>query len=73
MSGYCGKYLRIDLSLGYIKVEELDLATAKKYIGGRGLGTYFIEKEVGADVEAFSEAKKIVIATGPLTGSKAPT
>lgn len=73
MGGYCGKYLRIDLSGGSVKVEKLDLTTAKKYIGGRGLGTYFIEKEVGADVEALSKANKIVIATGPLTGSKAPT
>ena len=73
MSGYCGKYLRIDLSSGSIKVEKLDLEIAKKYIGGRGLGTYLIDKEVGAEVEALSEANKIVIATGPLTGSKAPT
>jgi aldehyde:ferredoxin oxidoreductase len=73
MSGYCGKVLRIDLTAGTVKVEDLDLDMAKKYIGGRGLGTYFMKTEVPADVEALSPENKLVIATGPLTGSKAPT
>jgi aldehyde:ferredoxin oxidoreductase len=73
MSGYCGKFLRIDLTAGNIKVEALDLDLAKKFIGGRGLGTYYIKTEVPAEIDALSPDNKIVIATGPLTGSKAPT
>ena len=73
MSGYCGKILRVNLSAGTIEVEELDLTIAKKFIGGRGLGTYFMMTEVPADVEALSPENKLIIATGPLTGSKAPT
>lgn len=73
MGGYCGKYLRIDLCSGEIKVEKLDMDLAKKFIGGRGLGTYFIKTEVSAETDALSAENKIVIATGPLTGSKAPT
>ena len=72
MSGYCGKFLRVDLTAGNIKVEILDLDIAKKFIGGRGLGTYYIKTEVSADVDALSPDNKIVIATGPLTGSKTP-
>ena len=72
MGGYCGKFLRIDLTSGNVKVEELDLGLAKKFIGGRGLGTYIIKNEVGVEVDALSPENKIVIATGPLTGSRAP-
>ncbi len=72
MGGYCGKFLRIDLTSGNVKVEELDLGLAKKFIGGRGLGTYIIKNEVSAEVDALSPENKIVIATGPLTGSRAP-
>ena len=71
MSGYCGKFLRIDLTAGSVKVEPLDLALAKKFIGGRGLGTYYIKTEVPAGADALSDDNKIVIVTGPLTGSKA--
>ena len=73
MSGYCGKVLRIDLTAKTVNVEELDLDIAKKFIGGRGLGTYYIKTEVSPQVDALSPQNKIVIATGPLTGSKAPT
>jgi len=34
--GYCGKILRVNLTTGEIKKEELDLGIAKKFIGGRG-------------------------------------
>ncbi len=73
MSGYCRKVLRVDLTAGTTKVEDLNLDIAKKFIGGRGLGTYFIKTEVSPEVDALSPENKIVIATGPLTGSKAPT
>lgn len=73
MAAYCGKILRINLTTGNITKEDLDLNIAKKFIGGRGLGTYFINKEVDPKIDALSPENKLIIATGPLTGSKAPT
>jgi aldehyde:ferredoxin oxidoreductase len=73
MAGYCGKFLRIDLSTGQIKKEDLDLELAMKFVGGRGLGSYFLAEEVDPKTESLSPANKIIIATGPLTGSQAPT
>jgi aldehyde:ferredoxin oxidoreductase len=73
MAGYCGKLLRIDLGKGQISKEDLDLELAKKFVGGRGLGTYFMTKEVDPNVEPFSSENKIIFATGPLTASQAPT
>lgn len=73
MAGYCGKLLRINLSKREISKEDLDLELAKKFVGGRGLGTYFMTQEVDAGVEPFSPENKIIFATGPLTASQAPT
>lgn len=72
MPGYCEKLLRINLSTGEIKKEKLDLELAKKFIGGRGLATYLLAQQVPADVDPFSPENKIIFATGPLTGTKAP-
>ncbi len=72
MAGYCGKLLRVNLSTGEITKEELDIALAKKFVGGRGLGSYFLAEEVDPAVDALSAENKLIFATGPLTGSQAP-
>ena len=38
-NAYYEKIARINLTTGEIKVEKLDLDLARKFIGGRGLGT----------------------------------
>ncbi len=72
MGGYCGKVLRVNLSSGRTSAEPLDLGAARKYIGGRGLGTYYLSREVSATVDALSPENKLILAAGPLTGSPAP-
>ena len=42
---YYEKMARINLTTGEIKVEKLDLDLAKKFIGGRGLGTKILYDE----------------------------
>lgn len=73
MSGYIGKILRVDLSSKTTKLEDLDLAKAQKFIGGRGLGTKILMDEVSPDVDAFSPLNKLIFMTGPLTGTPTPT
>ncbi|MFA6505808.1 MAG: aldehyde ferredoxin oxidoreductase family protein [Treponemataceae bacterium] len=73
MFGYQGKVLRIDLTKGSIKSESLDIEKAKKYIGGRGLGTALITKEIDPTIDALSPANKLMFVTGPLTGTPTPT
>ena len=68
MGGYCGKLLRIDLSSGKIATEAIDPAVARKFIGGRGLGTYYLNNEVDPAVDPLSPENKLILATGPLTG-----
>ncbi|MCX7903901.1 MAG: aldehyde ferredoxin oxidoreductase family protein [Caloramator sp.] len=73
MFGYAGKILRVDLTSGTYKVEALNLDLAKKYIGGRGLASKIFFDEVDPNVEPFSPENKLIIATGPLSGTPVPT
>jgi aldehyde:ferredoxin oxidoreductase len=65
--------LRVDLTTGRISRESLDPKTAAKFIGGRGLGTWYLHQEVRPTVEPLSPANKVFLTTGPLTGTSAPT
>ncbi|MCP4376981.1 MAG: aldehyde ferredoxin oxidoreductase family protein [bacterium] len=73
MNGYCGQILRVDLTSKQITTEPLDPEIAQKFIGGRGLGTYYMSEEVDPKVDPFSPDNKFILATGPITGSPAPT
>jgi aldehyde:ferredoxin oxidoreductase len=71
--GFQGKILRVNLTSGEIRVEDLKEDWAKKYIGGRGYGTKIIYDEVDPKIDPLSEKNKVIIATGPLGGTLAPS
>ncbi len=71
MFGWIGKILRIDLSSGTIKTEDLKKDDLRNYIGARGLGTKIFTDEVDAKVEPLSVENKIIYMTGPVTGTAA--
>ena len=73
MNGWMGKILRIDLTEKKITKESLNPEVVKQYIGGRGLGIYFLNKELDPECDPLSSDNLIVMATGPLTGTGAPT
>jgi aldehyde:ferredoxin oxidoreductase len=73
MFGWMGKILRVDLTRGEIKEEALDASVARDFIGGRGLGVYYLLKELNPDCEPLSPENLMVMATAPLTGTGAPT
>ena len=67
--GYAGKLLRVDLTNEKITDEKLDEATARKYIGGTGIGAKYLYEEVPAGVEWSDERNRMIIASGPLGGT----
>ncbi len=73
MYGWRGKILRVDLTRGEMKEENLDGKVAKDYIGGRGLGIYYLNREVDPRVDPLSPENMLIMAAGPLTGTSAPT
>ncbi len=73
MYGWMGKILHVDLTVGTWKVKCLDPSVAKDYVGGRGLGIYLLNQEIEAGVDPLSADNPLIMATGPLTGTGAPT
>jgi aldehyde:ferredoxin oxidoreductase len=73
MKGWMGKILRVDLTKAQCTEEQLESVAAKNYIGGRGLGIYYMNKEVDPGCDPLSEDNMLIMATGPLTGTGAPT
>ena len=67
--GYQGKVLRVDLAAGTCKVEKLNEEWANDFIGGRGLGSKYFIEEVSPEVDPMSPENKMIMATGPLTGT----
>ena len=72
-NAYNGKMLRVNLTDRTWKVEDLDVNMAKKYVGGRGLGTKLLFDEVDPMVDPLSPENKVFLCTGPLTGAAVPT
>lgn len=70
--GYAGKILRVNLSNGRIRQEPLDSKLIKNFLGGRGFGAKLLFDELEPRVDPFSIENKLVIATGPFTGTPAP-
>lgn len=69
MYGWIGKVLRVNLTDGTTKVENLKKDWAKDYLGARGLGTRYFVDEVNPTVDPLSPENKLIFATGPATGS----
>jgi len=67
--GYTGKYLRVNLSSGEVKTDEVNPEFAKTYLGGEGFGIKILWDEVPPEVEPLSPENKIIFATGPLNGT----
>jgi aldehyde:ferredoxin oxidoreductase len=71
--GYAGRVLRVDLTTGKTRFEKLDEETAKKYIGGIGLGMKLWLANSKAGVDAFNADNPLVLAVGPVSGTMFPT
>ncbi len=70
--GWIGRIARVNLTDGKVTYESLPEEVLKTWIGGRGLGVYLALKEIDPKVDPLSEKNKVIVATGPLTGTAAP-
>ena len=67
------KILRVNLSKGTCTSEPLNMEWAQQYLGQRGLATKYFISEVDPKVDPLSAANKLIMTTGPLTGTPAST
>ena len=70
---WAGKILRVDLTKGTCKDEPLRMDWAQQYLGQRGLATKYLAEEVDPKVDALAPGNKLIMATGPMTGTSAST
>ena len=63
MNGYIGKILDVDLNTSRLADRSIDEKTARKFLGGKGLGLALIYDELKPDVDLLGTDNIIVFAT----------
>ena len=67
------RILRVNLTNGTCTPEPLNMDWAHRYLGQRGLATKYLVEEIDPKVDPLSPDNKMIMATGPLTGTCAST
>ncbi|MBD3226754.1 MAG: aldehyde ferredoxin oxidoreductase [Candidatus Lokiarchaeota archaeon] len=70
--GYNGKILWVDLDKMEVKEEEPDTEIYQKYLGGYGLGAYYIYNRIKPDSDPLGPENILGFCPGLLTGTTAP-
>ena len=73
LCGYAGRILDVSLATKQVTARDLELDVTRRFLGGPGLGLKFLYEEVGPNVNPLSPENVIIIATGSLTATSAPT
>ncbi len=73
MFAWHGKILKINLSTLTTKTEFVEKEFAAKFLGGRGWAIKYLMDEMDPTVAPLSPENMMIFATGPLTGTVAPT
>ncbi|TFF85666.1 MAG: aldehyde ferredoxin oxidoreductase [Promethearchaeota archaeon] len=70
--GFFGRLLRVNLTSQEISSEKIEPDLWKKYLGGRGLGAYYLTKEVPPSTDPLSKENKLIFMNGALAGTSIP-
>lgn len=73
MFGGHGKLLRVDLSEGKVQEEEIPEELFDKFLTGAGLATHYLFREVPKGAEPLGPENELILMTGVLTGTIAPS
>ena len=70
---WANNVLRVNLTDGTTSNEPLNMEWARLYLGQRGLATKYLVEEIDARCDALGPDNKLIMTTGPLTGTMAST
>ena len=70
--GYSGKILRINLSTGEMAVERQSKNWYRKYLGGRGIGAYYLLTGLKPGIDPLGEENLLIFAASVVTGVPFP-
>src|SRR5215831_6580659 len=65
--------LCVNLSTGQIRKEAVPEEMIKNFVGGRGVGSKLLMDNIDPKVDALDPRNPLIFATGPVTGTYAPT
>ncbi|WP_406677795.1 aldehyde ferredoxin oxidoreductase family protein [Moorella sp. ACPs] len=71
--GFAGQLLRVNLTNSMYTVEELDEKELRKYMGCSGYAAKLLYQEMPGGTDPLSPEAKVVIATGPVSGTLCPS
>jgi aldehyde:ferredoxin oxidoreductase len=72
VTGLANKILRVDLTSRRVWTEEPDELFYRRYLGGAGVVSYYLLKEMPSRVDALAPGNILVFAPGPITGTNMP-
>ncbi|MBU2055055.1 MAG: aldehyde ferredoxin oxidoreductase family protein [Proteobacteria bacterium] len=67
--GYNGKILRVDLTTGAIRVEEPGEIIYRTYLGGGGLASYYLLRELKPGIDPLSADNILIFASSVISGA----
>ncbi|OHE21569.1 MAG: aldehyde ferredoxin oxidoreductase [Syntrophobacterales bacterium RBG_19FT_COMBO_59_10] len=67
--GYNGKILRVDLTTGAIRVEEPGEVVYRTYLGGGGLASYYLLRELKPGIDPLSADNILIFASSVISGT----
>lgn len=70
--GWVGRILRVNVTKREISEDET-APYAQEFVGGRGIAARLAWREIPPRIDAFDPDNRLIIMTGPLTGTLAPT
>ncbi|RLB98630.1 MAG: aldehyde ferredoxin oxidoreductase, partial [Deltaproteobacteria bacterium] len=73
MNGFMGKILRVNLTNSTISEEPLRQDDVEMFLGGSGLATKYLFDELEPGIDPLGPENKLIIMTGPLTGTISPS
>lgn len=70
MNSFFNKLLRISLKEKTYKEERIADTILEQYLGGKGLGTYLLNKEIPINTDPLSPQNKLIFCIGPVTDTQ---
>ena len=70
--GYIGKIAKVNLTAGKVEAEQPEEHFYRRYLGGSGIGAYYLLREMDAGVDPLSEGNVLVFAASVITGTPGP-
>ncbi|MBS7623591.1 aldehyde ferredoxin oxidoreductase family protein [Candidatus Bathyarchaeota archaeon] len=70
--GYAGMILRVDLTDGQVWREELDSQLIRRFLGGEGIASTILYREVGGWTDPLGPENRLIIMTGAFVSTGLP-